>query len=72
MLLLNRKVDESVTIRVGNVEINVVVVAYDTKSYVKLGFSCDKSVKICRSELDFNSIKRRRIVRQERGLESKP
>ena len=53
MLVLSRKKDESIIVRVpGKDDIHITVVRVDNMNKVRLGIEADKEVVVLRSELD--------------------
>lgn len=53
MLVLSRKTDESIILRVpGHEDIHLTVVRIDNRNKVRLGIDADKDVVVLRSELE--------------------
>lgn len=55
MLLLTRRIGESVIIHVSDQYIKIQLIAIETSNRVKLGFTANKQVNIVREEIDYES-----------------
>lgn len=59
MLVLSRKKDETIILRVpGQKDIEITVVRVDNLNKVRLGISAEKDVVVLRSELDENLLQK--------------